>query len=120
MKSGSAIVNMSSISATRTEPGISLYGAAKAAVSTLTTATASEYGVKGIRVNAIAPGVTLSPRLLSLHKSYIDPGVNVTALKRGAQPIEQAKAIAFLLSEEASNITGTVLRCDGGALALQY
>ena len=120
MKPGSAIVNMSSISATQTEPGISLYGASKAAISTLSTAAATEYGPEGIRVNAIATGVTLSRRLLSVAKEYVEPGVQATALKRGAKPMEQAQTIVFLLSDEASNITGTVVRCDGGALALQY
>ncbi|EXJ75905.1 uncharacterized protein A1O5_00413 [Cladophialophora psammophila CBS 110553] len=120
MKSGSAIVNMSSISATQTEPGISLYGASKAAISTLSTATATEYGPKGIRVNAIATGLTLTRRLLSVAKEYVEPGIQATALKRGAKPMEQAHTIVFLLSDEASNITGTVVRCDGGALALQY
>ncbi|KAJ9608023.1 hypothetical protein H2200_007011 [Cladophialophora chaetospira] len=120
MKSGSAIVNMSSISATQTEPGISLYGASKAAISTLSTATATEYGPKGIRVNAIATGLTLSKRLQSVGKEYVEPGIQATALKRGAKPIEQAQVIVFLLSDEASNVTGTVVRCDGGALALQY
>ena len=120
MKSGSAIVNMSSISATQTEPGISLYGASKAAISTLSTATATEYGPSGIRVNAIATGLTLSRRLLSVAKEYVEPGIQATALKRGAKPMEQAQVIVFLLSDEASNVTGTVVRCDGGALALQY
>ena len=120
MKSGSAIVNMSSISATQTEPGISLYGASKAAISTMSTAAATEYGPKGIRVNAIATGLTLSRRLLSVAKEYVEPGIQATALKRGATPMEQAQTIAFLLSDEASNVTGTVVRCDGGALALQY
>jgi NAD(P)-dependent dehydrogenase (short-subunit alcohol dehydrogenase family) len=120
MKLGSAIVNMSSISATQTEPGISLYGASKAAISTLSTATATEYGPQGIRVNAIATGLTLSKRLMSVAKEYVEPGIQATALKRGAKPMEQAQTIAFLLSDEASNITGTVVRCDGGALAMQY
>ncbi|KEF52367.1 uncharacterized protein A1O9_11608 [Exophiala aquamarina CBS 119918] len=120
MKTGAAIVNMSSISATKTESGISLYGASKAAVSTLSTAAATEYGPKGIRVNAIATGLTLSKRLLSVAKEYVDPGIQATALKRGATPMEQAQVILFLLSDEASNVTGTVVRCDGGALALQY
>ncbi|KAK5024666.1 hypothetical protein LTS07_008512 [Exophiala sideris] len=110
MASGSAIVNMSSISATQTEPGISLYGASKAAISTMSTATATEYGPKGIRVNAIATGLTLSKRLLSVAKEYVEPGIQATALKRGATPMEQAQTIAFLLSDEASNVTGTVVR----------
>ncbi|KIW19364.1 hypothetical protein PV08_03659 [Exophiala spinifera] len=120
MKSGSAIVNMSSISATQTERGISLYGSSKAAISTMSTAAATEYGPIGIRVNAIATGLTLSKRLLSVAKEYVEPGIQATALKRGAQPMEQAQVIAFLLSDEASYVTGTVVRCDGGALALQY
>ncbi|KAL6244273.1 hypothetical protein RBB50_008515 [Rhinocladiella similis] len=120
MKSGSAIVNMSSISATQTEPGISLYGSSKAAISTMSTAAATEYGSNGIRVNAIATGLTLSRRLLSVAKEYVEPGIQATALKRGAKPMEQAQVIVFLLSDEASNVTGTVVRCDGGALALQY
>jgi NAD(P)-dependent dehydrogenase (short-subunit alcohol dehydrogenase family) len=116
MQAGGSIVNMSSISATQTEPGISLYGASKAAISTLSTATASEYGAQGIRVNAIATGLTLSKRLLSVAKEYVEAGIQATALKRGAKPMEQAQTIVFLLSDEASNITGTVVRCDGGAL----
>jgi NAD(P)-dependent dehydrogenase (short-subunit alcohol dehydrogenase family) len=66
------------------------------------------------------PGVTLSARLLIAGKEYIKPGIEVTALKRGAEPIDLAKAIAFLQSDEAIDITGTVLRYDGGAFALQH
>ncbi|KPI36701.1 3-oxoacyl-[acyl-carrier-protein] FabG [Cyphellophora attinorum] len=120
MKSGSAILNMSSISATQTEPGISLYGSSKAAISTMSLAAATEYGSTGIRVNAIATGLTLSRRLMNVAKEYVEPGIQATALKRGATPMEQAQVIAFLLSDEASNVTGTVVRCDGGALALPY
>lgn len=120
MKPGSSIVNVSSTAATRSEPRISLYSAAKAAINSLTTAAAAEYGGKGIRVNAVAPGITLSARLLSVGQEYIEPCVNDTALQRAAQPIEIAKNIAFLLSDESSYITGTVLRCDGGLLGLPF
>lgn len=120
MKPGSSIVNMSSIASIQPEVGIGLYGASKAAISTLSTAAACEYGERGIRVNAIATGVTLSQRLLNVAKEYVEPGIAATVLKRGARPIEQAYTIAFLLSDEASYITGTVVRCDGGALARLY
>ncbi|KAK5674808.1 hypothetical protein LTS10_012545 [Elasticomyces elasticus] len=98
---GSSIVNVSSIIGTQPEPGVSLYGASKAAINLLTAAAASEYGVNGIRVNAVAPGVTLSARLMEYAQEYIGPGVASTALKRGAEPLEIAYTIAFLLSDRS-------------------
>lgn len=100
MKAGSSIINISSISATRTEPRISLYGAAKAAISTLTTATVSEYGIKEIIINAVIPGVTISSCLLGVRKEYICPRVKATAFKSGAVSIEHARTIAFCLVKE--------------------
>lgn len=120
MEAGGAIVNVSSIAASQTEIGIGLYGASEAAVSTLSIAAANEYGPAGIRVNAIATGLTLTKRLLGFAKEFVEPGIRATALKRGATPIEQAHTVAFLLSDEASNITGTIVRCNGGALSLLY
>lgn len=99
---------------------MSLYSAAKGGVNTLTTAVAREYGPKGIRVNAVAPGVVLTPGTLKAPADFLQPLIATTPLGRGAQPIEVAKAISFLLSDEASNITGVILRCDGGFLSLSH
>ena len=119
MATGS-IVNVSSIIGSLPEPGVSLYGASKAAIDLMTAAAAAEYGIKRIRVNSVAPGVTLTARLIEYAQEYIGPGVKCTALKRGAEPLEVANAIVFLLGDEASYITGVVLRVDGGSLVTKY
>ena len=118
---GSSIVNVSSGSGLRAEPGLSVYSAAKSGVNTLTTAAAGEYGTKQIRVNAVAPGITPTPRILnSGHTAFIKPVADGTPLGRAGQPEEIARAIAFLLSEESSFISGVVLRVDGGYLNIPY
>ena len=120
LQRGSSIINVSSISAIRVMPGLSLYGASKAAVGSLTAAAATEYGPEGIRVNAIAPGITLTPPVLTVGRQYLQPSIEAAPLKRAAEPVEISKVIAFLLSDEASYISGVVLRCDGGAMGLGF
>ena len=116
-----SIVNVSSVAAIIPVLGNSLYGASKAAVSSLTTAAAYEYAAAGIRVNEVAPGTTRTPLLDEwLAQGAGDQGITVedlegcVALGYVAQPREQAAAIAFLLSDEASFITGVSLVTDGG------
>lgn len=118
---GGAIVNVSSGSGIQGTPGNSIYSAAKAGVNSMTSAAAKENGAKGIRINAISPGVTLTPAMVEgPGKPYLEWALETTPLKRGADPVEQAKGIAFLLSEEASFISGVVLRVDGAFAAVGY
>lgn len=115
LKPGSSIVNFSSGSGLRPEPGLGLYSAAKGGVQTLTSAAAREWGPDGIRVNAIAPGVTLTRAVRNLGIELVaKPIAAATPLGRIANPDEMAKAVGFLLSDEASYINGTLLRVDGG------
>lgn len=121
-----SIVNVSSIASLVPVLGNSLYGATKAAVASLTTSAAYEYAAAGIRVNAVAPGTTMT----ELTKRWLeevssgDEAVTKEDLERCvalgylSQPREQAAAIAFLLSDEASFITGTTLVVDGGMTLL--
>ncbi|GIL01363.1 MAG: hypothetical protein BroJett030_12620 [Alphaproteobacteria bacterium] len=112
-----AIVNVSSIVGLGAFPGRSAYGVAKAGVIHLTRTLACEWGPAGMRVNCIAPAYTMTPMVRSLlDRKVFDPAVieRRTPLGRLAQPEEMARAAAFLLSDWASYITGTVLPVDGG------
>jgi NAD(P)-dependent dehydrogenase (short-subunit alcohol dehydrogenase family) len=115
-----AIVNNSSVGSLRGNPELPVYGAMKRAVNSLTESAAVTYGPEGIRVNAIAPGFTLTEMTRTWEAA--SPGVRqrITALiplRRAAGPEEIAQAAAWLLSDRASFVTGTVLPVDGGARA---
>lgn len=115
-KSG-AIVNVASIVGLGAFPGRSAYGTAKAGIIHLTATLGCEWGVDGVRVNAIAPGYTRTPMVQDLlDRKIFDPTriERRTPLNRMALPEEMAKATAFLLSDWASYITGVTLPVDGG------
>jgi NAD(P)-dependent dehydrogenase (short-subunit alcohol dehydrogenase family) len=115
-----AIVNNSSIGSLRGILGFGPYGAAKRAVNSLTQTAAVEYGPHHIRVNAIAPGTTMTDMVQQLADQEPDIVEQLNArtpLRRAAQPGEIAEAAAWLLSDRASYVTGTVLPVDGGISA---
>lgn len=91
------------------------YPASKFAVNGLTISLARELGPKGIRVNAVAPGITETDMMKAVPKEVIDPLVKQIPLGRLGQPEDIANAFAFLASDEASYITGVVLSVDGMA-----
>ncbi|MEV7404436.1 SDR family oxidoreductase [Streptomyces sp. NPDC091267] len=110
---GGAIVNMSSAAATLGAPGeYVLYAAAKAAVDTMTVGLSKEVAAAGIRVNAVAPGIIRT----GFHQDPERPDKAAAGIPMGrpGQPEEIAGAVAWLLSDDASYATGTVLRVAGG------
>jgi len=113
---GGAIVNLSSRAARLGSPGEYVdYAASKAAVETLTLGLAKEVAAEGIRVNAVAPGIIDT----EIHASGGEPGrlerlKGTIPMQRGGTAEEVARAILWLLSDEASYITGTVLDVAGG------
>jgi NAD(P)-dependent dehydrogenase (short-subunit alcohol dehydrogenase family) len=115
---GGSIVNVSSIGGTLGAPGQSVYGATKAAVISMSRAAAAEYGRDSIRVNAIAPGATMTDMMSAWQQrdpDIVDRLSSLAALGRVGQPREIAEAAAWLLSDRASYVTGMTLGVDGGA-----
>lgn len=116
---GGAIVNIASLSGVRGEAMQSPYSAAKGGVIALTKTTAAEYAQRGIRVNAVAPGGIRTPAIEDYFEKV--PGARehtegVHAMRRLGEPEEIADAVAYLLSDRASFITGHVLDVDGGIM----
>jgi NAD(P)-dependent dehydrogenase (short-subunit alcohol dehydrogenase family) len=115
---GGAIVNNTSVSGMRnSNPGLSLYGASKAAAIALTRAAAMEYASQGVRINAIAPGRVVTDMMLSSGIADMRTVASNLPLRRMGHPEEVATAVVWLLSGEASYIVGHVLAADGGFLA---
>jgi NAD(P)-dependent dehydrogenase (short-subunit alcohol dehydrogenase family) len=112
---GGAIVNFSSLASFNADLLISpVYAAAKAGVNSMTKSFAVEYGAKGIRVNAVAPGFTLSEKNLTVPPNIMQRMSAKAALQRGGHPEEQAQVAAFLCSDRASFVTGVIIPVDGG------
>ena len=108
------IVNISSINALRGKFGLANYSAAKAGLIGLTRTIARELGGCGVNVNAVAPGLILTPLTQSLEERFFDQAVEESALKRISQADDVAQAVAFLCSHASRQITGQVLTVDGG------
>ncbi|NES13674.1 MULTISPECIES: SDR family oxidoreductase [Micromonospora] len=116
MTSGGAIVNVSSAAATLGSPGEYIhYAAVKAATDTLTVGLAKELAPRGIRVNAVAPGIIRTDiHAVSGVPDRPDTAAGRIPLGRAGEPDEIAGAIAFLLGPDATYTTGAVLRIAGG------
>ena len=112
---GGVILSTSSMVSLTGQPSGFAYPASKYAVNGLTVSLARELGPKGIRVNAVAPGITETDMMKAVPKEIIDPMIKQIPLRRLGQPEDIANAFVFLASEEASYITGVILSVDGMA-----
>lgn len=115
-----AIVNTASELALMGQAGYVAYTATKGAILAMTRSAAAELASWGIRVNAVCPGTTRTPMFLAEFDGAADPEAELAdnaasiAMQRIADPSEIGEAVAFLLSDRASYITGTHLTADGG------
>ncbi len=114
MRRSGCIVNLSSIAGTRGGRGQANYAASKGGVEAFTRSLAAELGRKGIRVVAVAPGVIETDMSERVRSAAGDEIVKAVALRRIGKPEEVASVVAFLASQAASYITGTVIHVDGG------
>ncbi len=115
---GGAIVNISSAAAKHGGPGSYVdYAASKAAVDTLTVGLAREQAAENIRVNCVRPGATmteLNQRWMKEHPDWLDSVLKRVPLGRAAEVAEIASAALWLLSDEATYVTGAILDVSGG------
>lgn len=115
---GGAVVNTSSMVALIGRRNAHSYTAAKGAITSLTRALAAEYASSGIRVNAVAPGVTLSDRVAErVAAGRIQPYVLERHMLGLPEPIDVARAALFLASDDARRITGQIVPVDSGMTA---
>lgn len=112
-KSG-AIINVSSIVGSRGKEGQAVYSSAKAALLGLTRSAAKELAPKGIRVNAVTPGLIQTDLVKDLPAAKYAEALSGIRMGRAGQPEEVAKVILFLASDLASYVTGQAIGVDGG------
>jgi NAD(P)-dependent dehydrogenase (short-subunit alcohol dehydrogenase family) len=112
-----SIVNVSTMVASFGQAGMALYGASRAALELLTKAWAAEYGPRGVRVNAVAPGPTRTAMMEGVPAEMVKQLAALAPAGRVAQPEELAAAIVFLASDDASFVHGVTLAVDGGRVA---
>lgn len=113
-----AIVNLASVHATMTAEGNFPYAAAKAGLQGMTRSLALDYGPRGVRVNSVSPGWTLSPRVVAHFQEAGDDErrrvEGLHALRRLTRPEEVAEVVVFLAADRAAAVTGADLVVDGG------
>ena len=120
---GGSIVNFSSGAALVGCYGMTPYACSKAGVNSITKSAALDCGPEGIRVNAVMPGMTLTPMILQFKSHFpdmYDQMERQIPLGRLAEPEEQANTALFLCSDLSSDITGELIEVDGGYMAGRY
>ena len=108
------VINVSSISGIRTDPGTLAYGGSKAALIHSTKVMATEFALYGIRVNAIAPELIETRMLKEMSPNARENAINRSNFERPALPVEIAKIALFLASEMSGHVSGEVISNSGG------
>ncbi|MFL1995616.1 glucose 1-dehydrogenase [Lysinibacillus irui] len=115
---GGVIINTGSIHSLVARDGLAPYSASKGGIKMLTQQVAARYSKEGIRANAIAPGYIETPLMNTLSQNVIDSLVGLHPMGRLGKPVEVAKTVLFLASDDSSFISGVTLPIDGGYTAV--
>jgi NAD(P)-dependent dehydrogenase (short-subunit alcohol dehydrogenase family) len=113
---GGAVVNVSSLNGIHAFARMTAYGSSKFGAVSTTLTLASEFVPQGVRINGVAPGSIDTPMLGALPKETMDAFAAKLPIKRLGRPGEVAQVIAFLLSDDASYVSGVIIPVDGGWL----
>lgn len=117
MKTGSCIINTTSVTAYRGSPELIDYSSTKGAIVSFTRSLSANLIEKGIRVNGVAPGPVWTPLIVTSYKpEKIETFGSDTPMKRPGQPFEIASAYVFLASEDSAYMTGQILHVNGGEI----
>jgi len=111
---GGSVINMTSMTALMGTTGVDCYTAAKGGVAAITRSIAAGYGAHGVRVNAIAPGLTLTPRARARMGLPSQQAIAARHLLGPAEPVDIAEMAVYLASDESRVVTGQVLSVDSG------
>lgn len=110
----SKIINIASNAADLSDAGRSAYAPSKAALISLTKVLSKELGVNKINVNAVSPGLVNTDMMKDTPKKAIEEAISRTPLKKVAEPIDVAKTVLYLASEDSNHITGEIINVTGG------
>jgi 3-oxoacyl-[acyl-carrier protein] reductase len=114
LKKGGSIVSISSVAGLMGNAGQSNYAASKAGIVGFTKSIAREYGERGIRVNAVAPGFIVTRMTDTLDEAWKEKTVKAIPLGRAGEPIDVARVVYFLLSDYSAYVTGETINVSGG------
>jgi NAD(P)-dependent dehydrogenase (short-subunit alcohol dehydrogenase family) len=114
-----SVINVTTVAASTPAQGAGIYGASKAALELLTKLWADEFGAAGVRVNAVAPGPTVTLGTEAFESDLIEGLGRTTAIGRTAEADEIANVVAFVASPAASYVNGAIVTVGGGAQAIK-
>jgi NAD(P)-dependent dehydrogenase (short-subunit alcohol dehydrogenase family) len=114
-----SVINVTTVAASTPAAGAGIYGASKAALELLTKLWADEFGASGVRVNAVAPGPTVTLGTAAFESDLIEGLGRTTAIGRTAEAEEIANVVTFVASPAASYVNGAILTVGGGAQAIK-